>query len=175
MECGTNASCVNGFWQWGYQPGSFCADAETLVATPSGERPIAELAPGDAVYSVDHDAIVATKILRVTRRRAVHHTMVRVVFDDGRVVSMSPGHPTADGRAFGTVTGGMLDGHRVESVTRVAYTHPFTYDILPDSDTGTYFAAGVRVGSTLFGGTNVGLFACGTSPKTESHPSQIWH
>lgn len=31
----------------------------------------------------------------------------------------------------------------------IPYGHEHTYDILPDSDTGTYVAGGVLIGSTL--------------------------
>ena len=34
-------------------------------------------------------------------------------------------------------------------VETVPYRHEYTYDILPASDSGTYFAGGVLVGSTL--------------------------
>jgi hypothetical protein len=32
----------------------------------------------------------------------------------------------------------------------VPYEHPFTYDILPASSTGTYIAGGKLIGSTLY-------------------------
>ncbi len=35
------------------------------------------------------------------------------------------------------------------SVETVPYAHEMTYDILPGSDSGTYFASGALVGSTL--------------------------
>jgi hypothetical protein len=47
----------------------------------------------------------------------------------------------------GTPNGSGSGGH--ESVEVVPYRHHFTYDILPASDSGTYFAAGMRIGSTL--------------------------
>jgi hypothetical protein len=40
---------------------------------------------------------------------------------------------------------------RIERLTVVPYPHRFTYDILPASDSGTYFAGGVLIGSTLGG------------------------
>ena len=63
---------------------------------------------------------------------------------------MTPDHPTADGHKFGDlVRGDRLDGVRVDAIRRVDYDHPFTYDILPESDTGTYVAGGVVIGSAL--------------------------
>jgi hypothetical protein len=80
------------------------------------------------------------------------HTVVRVVLATGSVLEISENHPTADGRTFGDLAvGDALDGIAIIEVSVVSYSHPFTYDILPDSDTGRYFAAGAAVGSTLFG------------------------
>ena len=47
-------------------------------------------------------------------------------------------------------TGAELGERTLRSVTVVPYAQPFTYDILPDSSTGTYFTAGALMGSTLF-------------------------
>ena len=61
-----------------------------------------------------------------------------------------PGHPTADGRDFAALRAGdELDGALVTEADEVAYGREFTYDILPDSDSATYFAGGVLIGSTL--------------------------
>ena len=58
-------------------------------------------------------------------------------------------HPTLDGRSFADLAvGDMLDGVPIVEVQLVAYHHSFTYDILPASDTGAYFAGGVAIGST---------------------------
>jgi hypothetical protein len=130
--------------------GGRCASPDTPIATPEGDRPIAEIQAGDVVYSVDHDAIRPVVVLRVGSVRVSHHRVVRVEFEDGRKLEISAPHPTADGRRFGDLrAGGTLDGHRIRSVERIPYEHESTYDLLPASDTGTYFAAGVRIGSTL--------------------------
>jgi hypothetical protein len=52
---------------------------------------------------------------------------------------------------FDLAPGQALGSSFVETLAIVPYEQPFTYDILPDSDTGTYFARGVWLGSTLFG------------------------
>lgn len=128
-----------------------CAAPDTMVATPSGERAITDLVEGDLVYSVDGAAIVPVPVIAV-RRSIVRedHVVMRVTLDNGAVIEMSPRHPTADGRRFGDLAaGGVLDGHRIVAAQLVPYGRPATYDILPGSDTGSYFAAGARVGSTL--------------------------
>jgi hypothetical protein len=102
------------------------------------------------VYSVDHNAVRPVVVLRVGSVVVTHHQVVRVRFADGRVLEISAPHPTADGRAFADLrSGDKLDGHLMQSVEVVPYEHEATYDILPASDTGTYFAAGVQIGSTL--------------------------
>jgi hypothetical protein len=104
------------------------------------------------VYSVEHDAIVAVPLLRVGRTPVGVHRVVRVTLEDGAVLEVSPGHPTADGKTFGELrAGSRLDlQHTVRSAELVPYRYDATYDVLPASDTGTYFAAGAQIGSTLF-------------------------
>jgi hypothetical protein len=128
-----------------------CASPDTPIATPSGERPIAELTVGDLVYSVDHNAIVAVPIARVNRSAVpVTHHVLRVTLSNGRVLEVSGGHPLAARGSFSDLQpGSTLDATQVLDVQSVRYGYAATYDILPASDTGTYFAAGVRIGSTL--------------------------
>jgi hypothetical protein len=127
-----------------------CASPDTPIATPLGNRPIADLAAGDLVYSVDHDAIVAVPVLRTNRAPVHDHRVVRVTLESGAVLEISPRHPTADGRTFGDLhAGDRLDRFTVTAAELVPYAHSFTYDILPASSTHTYFAAGALVGTTL--------------------------
>lgn len=68
---------------------------------------------------------------------------------------VSAGHPTADGRIFADLFAGTtLGGIEVVSVETQPYMRPFTCDILPASDTGTYFAGGALIGSTLLADPN---------------------
>jgi hypothetical protein len=127
-----------------------CTSPETPIATPAGDRPIASLAEGDLVYSVHQGAIVAVPIRSVQRVPAKDHVVMRVELEGGAVLEISPGHPTADGRTFAELqAGGTLGGMAIVDVRPQRYRHDATYDILPDSETGTYFAAGALVGSTL--------------------------
>jgi hypothetical protein len=62
----------------------------------------------------------------------------------------SAGHPTADRRTFGDLRASdVLGGVRIVSVQMVTYPHQCTFDILPASETGFYFAGGALIGSTL--------------------------
>jgi hypothetical protein len=130
--------------------GGVCASPDTPVATPDGDRPIALLSAGDRVFSVHRGRVEAVPILRTSRVSVSGHRVRRLTLANGAVLEISAGHPTADGRTLGDLRpGDRLDGVEVIVAETIPYAHPFTYDILPDSDTGAYFAAGVLIGSTL--------------------------
>ncbi len=155
LSCGPSCElpirCRDGAWQYDQEMCPICAAPDTPIATPQGERPISELAPGDWVYSVDSAGIVVVPILRVGSTPVVNHRVVRVELSGGRVLEVSAGHPTADGRTFADLlAGGQLDrDHAIVTAEMVPYAHARTYDILPDSSSGTYFASGALIGSTL--------------------------
>ena len=132
-----------------------CAAPDTPIATPQGDRPIAELRVGDLVYSVDDGAIVAVPIVRAGSTPVQNHRVLRILLEGGARLEISPGHPMADGRPLSELqAGGRLDEqHPVLSVELVPYAYSRTYDILPASSTGTYFAAGALLGSTLAAGS----------------------
>jgi hypothetical protein len=137
---GANGECI----------GCRCASPDTPIATPQGNRRIAELAVGDLVYSVDRGAVRAVPVLAARRTPVKNHVVVRVELATGSVIELSPAHPTADGRTFAELTaGGTLDGLGIISIALVPYRHSATHDILPASDTSSYFAGGALVGSTL--------------------------
>jgi hypothetical protein len=155
LECGPSCElsivCQGGEWLWQRGECPICASAETPIATPSGERAISTLQVGDVVYSVHRDAIVAVPLLRVASTRVARHQVLRITLDDGRSFAMSAGHPTSDGRRLSDLgPGDSVDAsRRVVSVERIPYEHDRTYDVLPASDTGAYFAAGALMGTTL--------------------------
>jgi hypothetical protein len=127
-----------------------CAAPWTPIETPEGPRAIATLHVGDLVFSVDHGEVIAVPIARTGHRAVVRHAVVRLVLESGDVIEMSGGHPTADGRTFAMLgPGDSLGRARVASVEMVPYDEPFTYDILPASDSGTYFVSGAWIGSTM--------------------------
>jgi Hint domain-containing protein len=129
-----------------------CLTLGTRIATPTGEVAVQDLRIGDVVWTVDAiGARVSAPLVAVGNTPVpATHVVVRVALDDGRLVYVSPGHPTADGRHIGGLAAGdMLDGARIASVGRVAYADGATYDILPEGTTGAYWANGVLLGSTL--------------------------
>lgn len=129
---------------------SVCASPDTPIATPEGDRPIADLKPGDLVYSENNGALAAVPLLKTTRRAAFNHFVVHLVTKAGAVLDISAPHPTADGRTFAELKlGDVLDGDPIVVRELVPYRYAYTYDILPASSTGTYVASGRLIGSTL--------------------------
>jgi hypothetical protein len=129
-----------------------CLSDAVRIDTPSGAVPITELRAGALVWTRDASgARVAAPVLRLgSTPSAVGHRVVRLVLRDGRTVLASPRHPLADGRALGELeAGAFVDGARIESVELVPYAGESTWDLLPDGDTGIYWADGVPLGSTL--------------------------
>lgn len=127
-----------------------CLAAGDRIATPNGEVPVVELRPGMLVWTMDAGRRVAAPISFVGHTPAPFgHHVIRVVLADGRAVVASPGHPTGDGRRVGELNpGDLLDGSRVMTTNLMPYVGD-TWDLLPLSSTGEYWADGVLLGSTL--------------------------
>ncbi|CAN5911176.1 hypothetical protein BH11MYX3_BH11MYX3_03720 [soil metagenome] len=129
-----------------------CLPPEALIATPTGDVPIGSLAPGALVWSTDeHGQRIAVPVLRVGSTPAPReHALVVIDLADGREVTASPGHPTADDRALGTLrVGESLDGSRIVAVRKRAFGEQRTFDLLPASVTRQYWVDGVLMSSTL--------------------------
>lgn len=135
----------------GCAPLCMCNAPETPIATPSGAVAIADLDVGDLVYSVHEGAVIAVPIVQ-TRTADVpsQHRVMRLVLDDGTVLAISPTHPLVDGRTVGDLrVGDAIEGVGVVEAALVPYGGDRTYDILPASDTGTYFVGAARIDSTI--------------------------
>lgn len=128
-----------------------CLVAGIRIATPSGDVLVQDVRVGMRVWTTDlHGRRVIGTVLKVGHMSApLGHEVVRVQLVDGRTVVASPGHPTADGRTVGQLAAGdSIGGSTVAAVTLLPYAG-FTYDLLPSGPTGSYFADGVLLGSTL--------------------------
>jgi hypothetical protein len=129
-----------------------CLDGDTWIATPAGNVAAKDLRVGMWVWTLDDSgARIAAPIVRTVRVRVpVGHRMVHLVLEDGRELVASPGHPLADGRRLGTIVAGdRLDNSRVVLTEIVGWEGSYTYDILPSSETGLYYANGILLRSTL--------------------------
>jgi hypothetical protein len=129
-----------------------CLAEGTRIATPDGEIAVEDLRAGMLVWTLDDAGRrVALPIERTVRTPVPRgHRVTRLVLEDGRLLIASPGHPARDGRPIGELAiGDTLDGSRVVDRELLVYAQPATFDILPSGPTGTYWANGVALRSTL--------------------------
>lgn len=129
-----------------------CLTKGTLIDTPVGRVPVEDIRAGTEVWTQDvNGGRSATAVRRVSKTPApASFTVVTVILSDGRRISASPGHPTSNARALAEFRAGdTLDGTTVASVERRPYDGGFTYDLLPSGGTGTYWAGGILLKSTL--------------------------
>jgi len=136
----------------GPPPCPICLARGTRIATPSGEVAVEDLRVGDVVWTRDAaGARVAAPLVEIGSTPVpATHRVVRLRLSDGRAVDVSPGHPTANGRNVGDLAAGdVYDGGVVASAELRPYAGGATFDVLPAGATGTYWANGVLLGSTL--------------------------
>lgn len=122
-----------------------CLAGGTFIATPNGEVKVENLKVGDLVWTQNEKGErIAVPIIKVGKTSVPpDHKMVRLVSPDGRILLVSPGHSLPDGRLVGDVY-----------AERVSYSQAYTYDILPGSATGFYWANSLLLDSTLHWGDN---------------------
>ncbi|HRI64383.1 MAG TPA: Hint domain-containing protein [Polyangium sp.] len=129
-----------------------CVSTGTALSTPTGEVPIEELRTGDVIWSTHEGRVQAVRLLATQRVRVQNHSMAHIRFRDGFVVEISGEHPLGDGRSLWNLNPGEIIGTaQIEALSVVPYAGNFTFDVLPDSDSGTYYIHGMWVGSTMFG------------------------
>jgi hypothetical protein len=136
----------------GPPPCPICLAEGTRIATPDGEVAVERLVVGSQVLTAGADGRpMVTTVLRIGSAPVPpSHVVVRLVLADGRAVSASPGHPLADGRLIGSIRpGDRVDGGTVVSASRERYGDARTYDLLPGGTSGSYWANGILLGSTL--------------------------
>jgi hypothetical protein len=139
----------------GRAPCPICLAAATLIATPGGDVRVTDVRPGMVVWTAttDGNRFPARVVMVGSTVVPSTHLMVHLRLADGRDLLVSPGHRTADARPLGSLAmGDALDGSTITLWELVPYDGTRTYDLLPAGATGTYWANGILLSSTLAGG-----------------------
>jgi hypothetical protein len=129
-----------------------CLTKGTLIDTPYGFTSVEQLRQGMLVWTIDQSGKrVAAQVLKTVATPVPQDfRVVRITLEDGRTVSASPGHPTAERKALGDYKiGDTIDGSKVVATELEVYSGGSTYDILPAGGTGLYLANGILLMSTL--------------------------
>lgn len=138
-------------WKNG-SPRPICLSGETHIATPYGDMLVRDAYAGAIVFSVDQNGKKIAVPLRLAAKTHApkDHQVVHLRLADGRELFVSPGHQVADGRTAGSLEAGdTLDHSQVTRAQLIPYTESYTYDILPEGETGLYFGNGILLQSTL--------------------------
>ena len=138
--------------QSGPPPCPICLAAATMIATPNGDVRVVDIQAGTLVWTSAPDGRrVAVPVIDVGNTPVpAGHLKVQLRLADGRELLASPGHRTADGRPLGSLAvGDRVDGSTVTLWELVPYAGDRTYDLLPSGSTGTYWANGILLSSTL--------------------------
>lgn len=129
-----------------------CLASNTNIFTPSGYVNIKNIKIGTQVWSLNKNGEkVASRVIKISSTDVPKtHKVVHLVLLDKREVWVSPNHPTVNGLTVGELnTGDLYDGSKIQSADIINYWDNKTYDILPDSETGYYWASGILLASTL--------------------------
>ena len=123
-----------------------------MIDTPSGQIPVEDLRQGMLIWALNDagERVEATIVKTAVTSVSPDFLMVKITLSDGRTVTASPGHPTADNKPLGDyLVGDILDGAVVSTVGKVPDQNGVTYDILPSGGTGLYWGNGILLKSTL--------------------------
>ena len=129
-----------------------CLSVGTLIDGPGGVIPVERLRLGDVIWTLDLGGrrVAGVVIALGSTPAPPDHQVVRITLADGRSVTVSPGHPLADGRAIGELAiGDEIDGSPVVSLQVRSYGGSETFDLVVSGATGIYLAGGIPLGSTL--------------------------
>jgi len=129
-----------------------CLAKGTLIDTPRGPVSVENLRVGDPVWTTNEAGERESAVILMVGsvRVPATHEVVHVILSDRRELRASPGHPLTDGRRLADLkVGDMLDGSRVLLVERLRYEGASTYDLLPSGATGSYWANGILMGSSI--------------------------
>jgi len=129
-----------------------CLSLGTLIDTPTGLIPVEQLNSGMTAWTVNEwgNRVPARIIQTIATPVPSCLPMISLNLNDGRTLTASYRHPTAESRVLGDYrVGDTLDGGIVTAIKQTNYEHGATYDFLPSGKTGLYWANGILLKSTL--------------------------
>ncbi len=129
-----------------------CLASNTQISTPTGDINVKDLKVGMKVYSTNRfgQRIIADVIKISNTPTPITHKVVHLVLTDGRQLWVSPNHPTVSSLEVGQLQVGQSYNSSVILIAElIPYWDNKTYDLLPNSDTGFYYANGILMGTTL--------------------------
>ncbi len=128
-------------------PVPVCCSYGTRIKTTGEEKNIAAIKKGDLVISDENKPV---KVIKTSKVEVKDHNVLKIKLNDATILEISPNHPIGDGRLFkDLMIGDKIDSRMVVETNLIPYKYKYTYDILPDSKSGNYYANGVFIGSTL--------------------------
>ena len=127
---------------------AYCSD-DTLISTPKGNVKISKIKFGDFVLSYNKEVV---RVIKISKVKVKNHKVIRVKLDNDVVLKMNLDHPIGPiGPKFrDLMVGHEIDGHSVVLFKLIPYKEKYIYDILPQSRSGTYYANGILIGSSLW-------------------------
>ena len=129
-----------------------CLASNTRISTPEGGVNVKDIQVGMKIWSLDEKGEkTESTVIRVTKTPVPStHKVMHLTLSDEREVWVSPNHPAANGKLVGDLkAGGTYDGAGITSAKLVPYWDNATYDILPGTKSGLYWANGILLRSTL--------------------------
>ena len=109
---------------------SICCSPDTRIKTTGVEKRIADIRKGEIVLT---DGGQAVRVKKASKTPVKNHKILKITLNDGTVLEISPGHPTADGRRVKDLKMvDILDERLVVEIKLIPYIYSHTYDILPD-------------------------------------------
>jgi hypothetical protein len=129
-------------------PEAACLVAGTLISAAGGLVKVEDLRTGILIWSVTRTGEkVLVPVLKVDAGRIFETYQVKLY--DGRSVTATNDHPTADGRLFrDLVIGQPYDGSFIKGIV-CRSSDCTSYDLQPDGETAYYWANGILIGSTF--------------------------
>ena len=130
-----------------------CLPASAQVTTSNGKVSIDLLKEGDKVITVTANGERVEMPIKMVNKVEVlnDHKMLVIELADGRKLQVTAGHPSnIPSKNLGDLKEGeKWNGSTIHKISEINYTEKYTYDILPEGETGYYFVNGILIGSTL--------------------------